>query len=362
MTVRVGVVGTNFGAVVHGPAFISEGAEVVLCGRNRDRLEAAAKQIGGVSGVVTSFEDLLSDDTLGIVSIATPAALHAEMAVAALEAGKHVLVEKPFAHDLASAKRMADAARSSDRVAMVAHEFRYTSGRRRAEELIREGYVGTPRFTLARMVTGPVRPPGGPRPYRAEDDSAAAGAGLLFRLGSHYIDCFRAWFGEVVSVSAGLWTLEPDRADPGGGDGATVAADGDDAFSFRLEFEGGCIVEMFGTRDAPFAADSGISVFGSEGTLTTPQRGINPPAHGELVGARFGDEGVAPIPIPERLEPFADGRDDRLMPFRLLVADMVAAIERGGPSPAPNFEDGYRCQVVLDAIRRSAAEGRTVQL
>ncbi|MBO0692454.1 MAG: Gfo/Idh/MocA family oxidoreductase [Acidimicrobiaceae bacterium] len=353
---RVGVVGTNFGSVVHGPAFLSEGAEVVLCGRDPRRLEAAAERTG-VSEVTSSFDALLTDDTIGVVSIATPAALHAEMTIAALEAGKHVLVEKPFAHDIPSAARMADAARSSGRVAMVAHEFRYASARRRAEELIAEGYIGIPRFALARLLTGPRRPSTGPRNYRSDNDSAAAGGGILFRLGSHYVDCFRAWFGEVVGVSAALWTLEPDRIE----DGVTVAADADDAYSFRLEFASGCFAEMFATRDAPFGADFGISVVGSEGILHTPQRGVNPPAHGELLGARLGDDALAPISIPKRLEPFADTRDERLMPFRLLVKDLLRATERG-PSPAPNFEDGYQCQVVLDAIRRSAQERRAVKV
>jgi predicted dehydrogenase len=354
--VRVGVVGTNFGSVVHAPAFLSEGAEVVLCGLDLDHLRGAAARLR-ISEITPSFEALLADDTISVISIAAPAGVHAEMAIGALEAGKHVLVEKPFAHDLPSAERMAEAARSSDRVAMVAFEFRYASARRRAAELIAEGYIGTPRFALARFLTGTRLPPTGPREYRSQDDDAAAGAGLLFRIGSHYVDCFRVWFGEVVGVSAALWTLDPDRIK----DGVTVAADADDAYSFRLDFANGCFVDMFGTRDAPYGADFGITVVGSEGIILMPQPGVNPAPHGELLGARLGDTALAPLPVPERLEPFIDTRDVRLMPFRLLVQDLFRAIEHGG-SPTPNFEDGYRCQVVLDAIRRSASEQRTVKV
>ena len=112
MPPRVGVVGTNFGAAVHVPAFLSEGAEVVLCGRDHARLAAAAGR-WDVADTTSSFDKLLADDRVSIVSIATPVPSHAPMALAALAAGKHVLVEKPFALDASEAREMRDAALSS---------------------------------------------------------------------------------------------------------------------------------------------------------------------------------------------------------------------------------------------------------
>ena len=78
-------------------------------------------------------------------------------------------------------------------------------------------------------------------------------------------------------------------------------------------------------------------------------------------GARLGDEGLQELPIPERLQPFADERDERLMPFRLLTREFLRGVAEG-TSPAPSFYDGYRCQQVMDAVRESSASGRRVSI
>ena len=89
--------------------------------------------------------------------------------------------------------------------------------------------------------------------------------------------------------------------------------------------------------------------------------GVNPPPHGTLLGAKIGDDALAEIPIPERLQPFADDRDGRLIPFRLMVREFLRGIQEG-TSPSPNFYDGFRCQQVLDAVRESSATGRVIQI
>ena len=120
---------------------------------------------------------------------------------------------------------------------------------------------------------------------------------------------------------------------------------------------------MTGTNVASFGPGGSIEMYGRDGTLVTPHvgNGYNPPPHGTVLGARMGDEALSQLPVPERLEPFADDRDDRLMPFRLLVREFFRGI-REGASPAPNFYDGYRCQQVLDAVRESSATGRVVNI
>jgi predicted dehydrogenase len=361
MALRIGVAGVGFGAAVHIPAFQSEGLDVVaICSRRKERAEEAAA-LFEVSGVFTDYEAMLAMPGLDAVSIATPAALHHSMTLQALAAGKHVICEKPFALNATEAREMHDKAREGGLTAMVAHEFRFSSARMRTKELLDEGYVGKPRMVLMKIVMGFGRPGAtpiaGPPPYTPERDSAALGAGLLFGLGSHYIDCLLHWFGEVESVSGELNNFAPDRTD---GD-KPAKADADDTFLFNLRFRSGVLAQMIGTRMAPFGPGVGVEIYGSEGALVTPQRGVNPPAHGTLLGARTGEERLNELPIPQRLQPFVDDRDERLMPFRILTREFLRGIETK-TSPAPNFYDGLRCQQVMDAVRESAATGRRVTI
>ena len=362
MALRIGVVGVGFGAAVHIPAFQSEGLEVVaICSRRKERAEEAAARFE-VSGVFTDYEAMLAMPGLDAVSIVTPVALHHSMTLQALAAGKHVICEKPFALNTGEAQEMYNRAGASGLTAMVAHEFRFSSARMRTKELLDEGYIGKPRMALMKIVLGGfgrpgTTPPAGPLPYVPERDSAALGAGLLFGLGSHYIDCLRHWFGEVESVSGELNNFAPDRLDAD----KPVKADADDTFLFNLRFRSGVLAQMIGTRMAPFGSGVGVEIYGSEGALVTPQRGVNPPAHGTLLGGRSGEERLNELPIPERLQPFADERDERLMPFRLLTREFLRGIETK-TSPAPNFYDGLRCQQIMDAVRESAAMGRRVTI
>jgi predicted dehydrogenase len=362
MALRIGVVGVGFGATVHIPAFQSEGIEVVsICSRRRERVDAAAAKFE-IPETYIDFDTMLDESDIDAVSIVTPVALHHEMTMAALSAGKHVICEKPFALNARQAQEMYARAEQTRRTAMVAHEFRYSSARMRTKELLEEGYVGRPRMVLMKMVLGGVGRPGaapasGPAPYSADRDSAAQGAGFLFGLGSHYIDCLRHWFGEVESVSGELNNFSPDRTRGS----EVVQSDADDTFLFNLRFRNGVLGQMIGTRSAPFGSGATVEIYGSNGSLTMPRHGPNPPPHGTLLGAQTGAEKLEELPIPDRLEPFADDRDDRLMPFRLLTRDFLKGIETGA-SPAPNFYDAWRCQQVLDAVRESAATGQRVTI
>jgi predicted dehydrogenase len=359
MAIRIAVVGVGFGTTVHVPAFLSEGLDVVaVMARRRERAEEAAAKFG-IGEVFTDFDSLLEMDGLDAVSIATPTALHHEMATKALRAGKHVICEKPFALNAAEAKEMADLAESSGLTAMIAHEFRFASGRMFVKTLLDEGYVGHPRVVLLRLIRGPVAAPAGELPtYLAGRDAASEGAGFLFGLGSHYIDGLRHWFGDVEEASGTLLTTAPERRGAAG----VVLADADDTFSFTLRFKTGVVAEMTATRNAPFGNEATIAIYGTAGALVTPQQGFNPPAQGVVLGAQLGvDERLGQLKVPSELEPFVDDRDDRLMPFRIFTQEFLRGIETG-TSPAPNFSDGWRCQQILDAIRVSSSTGQRVRI
>lgn len=348
---RIGVAGVGFGATVHIPAFQSEGLEVVaVCTRRPERAEEAAAKFG-IPHAFTDFDEMLKLDDLDAVSIVTPAAAHRDMVMAAIKAGKHIICEKPFAVDQAEAKEMWQAIEGSGLTGVIAHEFRYSSGRSAAKELIDEGYLGSLRFALMRLILGGP-PPGAP----VRQAPVGPGNGFLFGLGSHYIDSLRDWFGEVAAVSGTL-------ANFGQGLPAADVIENfaDDTFSFRLDFVSGGFGEMFASRSGQFGSGVSVELYGSEGTLFVPQTGVNPPAKGTLSGAKTGEAGRHDIEVPDRLHPIIDDRDDRLPPFRLQVRDFMKGIATG-TSPAPNFYDGWKNQQILDAVRESAKTGQTVAI
>src|SRR5262245_58273094 len=149
---RIGVVGVNYGATVHIPGLQSEGVEVIaVCARRQETAGEAAEKYG-IPRVFTDYEAMLKLDDLDAVAIASPVSLHAPMTLAALAAGKHVICEKPFAANQAEAREMWDAAQKTGLTATIGHEFRFSSARMRAKELIDEGYIGNLRFVSMRLV------------------------------------------------------------------------------------------------------------------------------------------------------------------------------------------------------------------
>ena len=355
-TRRVGVIGLGFGMQVYVPAFRSEGWEVVaLCSRTRERTVKAA-EAAGIANVHTDPLELIARDDLNAVAIATPPSAHAELAIAALRSGKHVICEKPFALDAKEAAAMRDAAGASGRTAMVGHEFRHAPQRAYMKELLADGYIGrfrlcTIELFLDRYVTREPRP----FTWMARESE---GGGVLGALGSHYIDGLRHWFGEIVAVSGRVATLRPDTVDPA--TGAPARAETDDTFLFTLEFEDGGIATMTTSFAATPARGAKIVVMGDEGTLIAEQPGPNPMDDGVVVASR-GGAALQPLPTPPQFRRTPDDRDPRLAAFRMLVRDFAQGID-DGRSPSPNFADGLRCQEAMDAVRASSKSGRTIAL
>jgi predicted dehydrogenase len=353
---RVGIIGIGFGSQVYTPAFASEGWEVAaLCSRHRDKARKAA-DAAGIADIHTDPMELIARDDIAAVGIVTPPGAHHDLSIAALKAGKHVLCEKPFALDATQAAAMRDAADRSGRTAMVGHEFRRTPQRGYIKELLEDGYIGrfqlcTVELFLDRYVTRELRP----LTWMAV---RSEGGGILGALGSHYIDALRHWFGEVTSVSGRLFTLRPDLMDAA--TARVVKSETDDTFAFTLEFAKGGIATMIASFAATPARGATIVVMGNEGTLIAEQPGPNPMENGTVVASRHGSP-LQTLPTPAKFTPFTDGRDHRLMAFRLLVRDFNRGIEQG-MSPAPNFTDGWRCQQVLDAVRESSNSWRTIAL
>jgi predicted dehydrogenase len=352
---RIGIIGLGFGTQVYVPAFRSEGWEVAaICSRTRDKAREAAAA-AGIPDVHTDPLELIARDDLSAVGIVTPPRSHAALSIAALDAGKHVMCEKPFALDATEAARMLDAAQRSGRTAMVGHEFRNTPQRAYIKELLDDGFIGRAMLcTIELFLDRYVTPEPRPLTWMAR---VAEGGGLLGALGSHYIDGLRHWFGEVAKVTGRVDNLRPEVKDATSG--AIVRAETDDTFQFTLEFGSGAIATMIASFATTPARGARITVMGERGTLVAEQPGPNPMEDGIVVASRDGSP-LQPLPTPVQYTRFTDARDHRLMAFRLLVRAFNAGIESGA-SPSPSFVDGLRCQQVLDAVRESSSSGRTIR-
>ena len=193
---RVGVVGVGFVTIVQIPGFQAENIEVVaVCSRRIERAQEAAQQIG-IPHAYSDYQDMLRLEGLDAVSIVTPPALHHSMAIAALEAGKHVLCEKPFALNKNQAWEMYDLSQRTGLTSMITHEFRWAPQRAYIKELLDQGYLGRLNLAGLRLFFGP-RDAVRARPATWALD-ADLGGGFLYALGSHYIDALRHWFGEIT--------------------------------------------------------------------------------------------------------------------------------------------------------------------
>ena len=357
---RVGVIGVGFGTVVHVPGFVSEGWEVpAIWGRRTERAREKAAELGlaATPEVPEDWRDLVHRDDIDAVAITTPPGPHLEMTREALNAGKHVLCEKPFALNAGEAEEMCSLASERGLTAMVAHEFRFAPQRSQIKDLLEAGQIGTPELVSIELLMGRPRPDS-PPPYTWAADSAQGG-GLLGALGSHYIDGLRHWFGDVAEVNGRLVTRLPDRVDRESGD--VVAADTDDTFSVRLVFESGVMATMTASSAVAPNQWARIVITGSDGVLLATQGGPNPAPDCVVFAGRGDDRQLLPLDVDERYTPIEDDRDQRLAAFRLLVREFERGI-REGVSPAPNFDDAVACQQVLDAVRESSRSGRTVRI
>jgi len=285
------------------------------------------------------------------VVIATPPITHAELAEEAMAAGRHVLVEKPFTTTLGEAQRLADAAREAGVVALVGHEFRFAPERVTFRQAVHDGLVGMPRiasFVGHLPLVAPLDMKAPPWWF-----DPARGGGWLGASVSHLVDAIRCWLGEFDSVSAAL-PMVSDR-DPGTHAEDTAAA--------RFRLRSGCEGILQQSAGVWGERIEIIRVAGPFGTLTLDGDTVT-------LANQEGTEQLEPIgpPSPVDVAPSDDPRH-QFTHIELGPATVQAGILRdlargAGPGydavPPATFADGLACMKVLDAIRRSAAQGGAV--
>lgn len=353
MTVRVGFIGAGFARRVQLPAlaFVPGARATAVASGRRANAEAVAREFG-LAHVFSDGLELARSPDVDLVIVSSTPDSHARYAIAALEAGKHVLCEKPLALDAYEAAQMLAAAEPNpDRLAWVDHELRYEPNRRRARELIRSGAIGGLRhieLSLKPYLRGDGRPQAADAPWNWWFD-AARGGGLLGAVGSHLVDLCRFWTGSEVTYVAGLVeTYVPERRDESGGPRPVTA---DDYTSGVLRTASGVVATLTLSAVAYHGPGHLAQVTGTEGTLV-----LTGEAQLELGKAGGPLEDVsAPDDLWEKTKP----NNMWARSFVRLLRDMVRVIGGSAPEGEPaTFRDGWQVQRVLDAVRG----GRGVRL
>jgi predicted dehydrogenase len=351
--VRIGFIGSGFARRVQLPAlaFVPGTRPTAIASGQRANAEAVAREFG-LPRVFSDGTELARAADVDLVVVSSTPDSHARYAIAALEAGKHVLCEKPMAIDAFEAAQMVAASEQHpDRLAWIDHELRYEPNRRRARELIRSGAIGELRhveLSLKPYLRGDGRPQPSDAPFTWWFD-AARGGGILGAVGSHLIDLVRFWSGSEIAYVAGLAeTFVKQRKDE---TGARRHVTADDFASCVLQTGGGVVATITLSTVAHHGPGHLGQVTGSEGTLLLS---------GETK-LELGKSGgpLEDISAPDDLWEKTKPNNMWARSFVRLMREMVHVIRGGTPQGEPaTFRDGWQVQRVLDAIRG----GRGVQL
>jgi predicted dehydrogenase len=329
----------------------------VVCGRDPAEVERAAVRLGWEEASV-SWQETVARPDIDVVDICTPGDSHADIAVAAARAGKHVLCEKPLANTVSEAERMLEAVTAAGVAHMVCHNYRRVPAVALARRLIDEGRLGRLYHFRGVYLQDWIVDPQFPRVWRLE--KSKAGSGALGDIASHSIDLARYLVGEITEVAGHLQTFITERPlQPGSDEKAPV--DVDDAALSLLKFEGGGVGTVEATRFALGRRNyNSFEVNGSRGSLAFNLERMN---ELELYVEEGPESGFRTVQVTDAQHPYMQGwwPPGHIIgyehTFTHTALDFLRAIAEGR-TPSPSFEDGVRNQKVLDAVERAASSRR----
>ncbi|MQA25854.1 MAG: gfo/Idh/MocA family oxidoreductase [Micromonosporaceae bacterium] len=366
----VGMVGYAFMGRSHSQAWRTLNAAfdipydidmAAIVGRTPEKVQAAAATLGWRS-YETDWRRLLERDDIHLVDVCTPGGNHAELAIAALEAGKHVLCEKPLANTADEAREMAAAAEAAAAKgvrSMVAFNYRRVPAAAFAKQLVEQGRLGQIRQIRAVYLQDWITDPEFPLLWRLQKDEA--GSGALGDIGSHIVDLTQFVTGQRVTGVSGITEtfIKQRPLEDGTGVGEVTV---DDAALFVARLDGGAVATYEATRFATGRKNSlRFEINGSKGSVAFDLERLN-----ELELYLTDDDGPVQgfrrILITEADHPYlaAWWPPGHIIgwehTFTHEAYDFVTAIADGS-TPAPSFADGLQVQLVLDAVLRSANSG-----
>lgn len=355
MTINAAIIGASFAKAAYLPALktISDVELVAISSARMESAQSAAESFG-IPAAYDDWRLMLEKHPVDLVGIATPTIYHAPMVLAALEAGAHVICEKPMAMNSDEARQMYEKAESLGRVHIIGHELRFNPNRRKIRQLIADGAIGQVRHVNIANITGTWGDPA-TRPAGDWWSLEEMGGGRLGANGSHQIDLLRFWLGDVGAVSGKLATIVPDRIDKTTGQAWKATAD--DQVSFMLEMQNGALASVFLSSAARHNLGNSSMIFGSEGTIKLAD------ADEKLLVARASEDFVDMSEIDPNASLPGIGKGIWNVAFVALMQEVTAAIrEKRALQSGATFADGLQCQLVMDAVRQSSTERRWINL
>ncbi|MFJ4171278.1 Gfo/Idh/MocA family protein [Paenarthrobacter sp. NPDC089714] len=335
------------------PAF----EQKVLVGRDATQVAEAAAKYGWAESA-TDWRDVIHRDDIDIIDICAPGWMHAEIAIAALEAGKHVLVEKPLANTLAEAELMTAAAakaRARGVQSMIGFNYRRVPALALTRELIAEGRLGTIRHIRAAYLQDWLSDAESPMTWRLRKETA--GSGALGDIASHAIDQILYLLGDAVTeVTGRLHTFVDQRPGPDGPEDVTV----DDAAWATLTLTSGAIASVEVSRVATGQKNSlKLEIYGDKGTILFDLEALNELGFLDAT-LPVREQGFRRILVNEPEHPYLEAwwPQGHIIgwehTFTHQIRDFLLAV-RDGSQPSPSFEEGLNVQHILAAVEESAA-------
>ncbi len=332
-TLRIGLVGVGAAAQInHIPALKkTEDVELAwLCDRDPEKVQRVAQKFG-IPNQSNRLDDLLADDALDAIDICTPNFLHAPMTLAALEAGKHVLCERPLARSSTEAAQMVKAAKKADRMLMCAVQHRFRPDAQLLKKFVDKGDLGEVFLAKAGWLR-----------QRTQWDSEEwrgrmkeSGGGVVLDLGFQMLDLALWVLGspKVESVTAGLHRAKKGEVE----DSATAFLRLETGATLTLELTWGLLME----KDFAY-----LNLFGSGGAaLLNPLR-LHKGMHGTLVN----------------VTPTVDtSRNAYKQSIEAQIDHFLDALRKGG-KPMGHADEILPVMELMDAIYRSAEQGKEVRL
>jgi predicted dehydrogenase len=342
---RIGIVGCNYGRLVHLPAFRLDTRCEVVALAGSDALRTA--ELARASNIRLAFgdwEELVAHPDVDAVTIAAPPSLQPAIAMRALELGKPVFAEKPIAADLAGAEAMAQAAVSSGVTTMVDFTFPAILAWARAKELLDRGAIGRLRHVV---VNWNVENYGTKMRIKNWKALADDGGGALGNFVSHSCYYLEWLCGPITALSARLSGL-PDE--PKIETNAVIA----------MDFQSGATGSLTMSSASYLGSGHRLEFYGEDGAMTLVNATLDYMRGFELQLAQRPATAFTRIDLGDDLADrnFADGR---IAPVSRLAASFLDAVA-GGRTAVPGFAEGLRVQALLDTARRANKAGRLLEI